>query len=90
MKTFKLLGADGKTYESATKAKLGGVRNRKVYGKLDCPAAMRAIMKGGPYKKHRVFFADEAMAIAAGYRPCGTCMKKKYDEWKNGQSASNH
>lgn len=83
VKTFKLLGADGETYESKTKAKYGGVRNGKVYGELDWPAALRVIAKGGPYKKHRVFFADEATAIAAGYRPCATCMREKYKEWKH-------
>lgn len=58
------------------------MRNRKVYGELDCPAALRAIAKGGPHKQHRVLFADEATAIAARYRPCGTCMRKKYEAWK--------
>lgn len=82
VKTFTLLSADGETYESATQGTLGGVRNRKVYGELTCPSALRAIAKGGPYGKHRVFFADEATAVAAGYRPCGTCMRKKYDAWK--------
>jgi methylphosphotriester-DNA--protein-cysteine methyltransferase len=31
---------------------------------------------------HRVFFADEATAIAAGYRPCGACMRREYAAWK--------
>jgi len=30
------------------------------------------------YVKYRVFFADEETAIAAGYRPCGTCCKGRY------------
>jgi len=25
----------------------------------------------------------EETAIAAGYRPCGACMREKYAEWKN-------
>jgi methylphosphotriester-DNA--protein-cysteine methyltransferase len=29
-----------------------------------------------------VFFADEATAIAAGYRPCAGCMRAEYKEWK--------
>ncbi len=32
--------------------------------------------------KHRVFFADEETAIAAGYRPCGVCTKKAYKKWR--------
>jgi methylphosphotriester-DNA--protein-cysteine methyltransferase len=29
-----------------------------------------------------VFFADEATAIAAGYRPCASCMPDEYKAWK--------
>jgi methylphosphotriester-DNA--protein-cysteine methyltransferase len=39
----------------------------------------------GSYEKCRVFFKDEETAIAAGYRPCGTCMKEKYKIWKEQQ-----
>ena len=48
---------------------------------MDCPAALRAIAKGG-YVNNRVFFADETTAIAAGFRPCGTCLPEKYAAWK--------
>jgi len=80
-KTYKLLGADGKFYESATKGTLGGHRKDKIYGTLDCRGAARWIAKGH-YVKQRVFFADEATAIAAGFRPCFGCLREKYDEWK--------
>ncbi|MDI6934692.1 MULTISPECIES: Ada metal-binding domain-containing protein [Enterobacterales] len=86
MKTsWTLLGSDGKPYESRTPGRLGGHRRNKIYGRMDCPAALRALAKGH-YVKHRVFFADEMTAIAAGYRPCGTCMKEKYREWKASQT----
>ena len=39
----------------------------------------RAIEKG-QYVQYRVFFKDEETAIAAGYRPCGICMKEKYKD----------
>lgn len=68
-----LLGADGKPYESRNPGTLGGHRARRIYGRLDCPGALRAITNGG-YVKNRVFFADEATAVAAGFRPCGTCL----------------
>jgi hypothetical protein len=29
-----------------------------------------------------VFFKDESVAIAAGYRPCGACLRETYREWK--------
>jgi hypothetical protein len=77
---YTLLGADG-PYRSVTPGTLGGYRRRRIYGRLDCPSALRAIARGG-YVAHRVFFADEAAAIAAGYRPCGICLREKYREWK--------
>jgi hypothetical protein len=80
-KTYNLTGADGKTYESATKGTLGGHQKDKIYGTLDCKGAARWIAKGH-YVKQRVFFADEATAIAAGFRPCSQCLSEKYKEWK--------
>jgi hypothetical protein len=76
-----LVGADGKPCESEVPGTLGGNRRGKLYGRLDCPSALRALRQGG-YVQHRVFFADEATAIAAGYRPCGTCLRVEYAAWK--------
>ncbi|MFD5473683.1 Ada metal-binding domain-containing protein [Streptomyces sp. NPDC127105] len=81
MNTYTLLGADGRSYRSPVKGEWGGHRGSKIYGRLDCPAALRAIARGG-YVKHRVFFADEATAVAAGFRPCGACCKDRYQWWK--------
>lgn len=61
---------------------LGGNRRLRIYGRLDCPSALRAIARGG-YVRHRVFFADEAEAVAAGYRPCAVCLPEEYRKWKN-------
>jgi methylphosphotriester-DNA--protein-cysteine methyltransferase len=60
---------------------LGGHRATRIYGRLDCPSALRAIERGG-YVKHRVFFVDEQAAVAAGYRPCARCLPDKYRDWK--------
>jgi methylphosphotriester-DNA--protein-cysteine methyltransferase len=87
-KTYRLLGADGRSYESETKGTLGGNRRLKIYGRLDCPSALRAIKRGGPYARHRVFFANEETAIAAGYRPCAVCLPAEYKAWKTAQSPS--
>ncbi|MFI8886587.1 Ada metal-binding domain-containing protein [Streptomyces sp. NPDC053813] len=81
MNTYTLLGADGRPYQSPVKGEWAGHRGSKIYGRLDCPAALRAIARGG-YVRHRVFFADEATAVAAGFRPCGTCCKDRYQRWK--------
>ena len=41
--TYTLIGADGEPYESPAPGTLGGHRRTKVYGRLDCPAALRWI-----------------------------------------------
>ena len=64
---------------------LGGHRRTRIYGRLDCPSALRAIERGG-YVAHRVFFVDEAEAIAAGYRPCARCLPDEYRAWRASQS----
>jgi hypothetical protein len=85
--TYTLIGTDGKPYESETPGKLGGHRRNKIYGTLDCAGAARWIAKGH-YVRQRVFFADEATAIAAGYRPCAGCMPDKYGAWKASRSGA--
>lgn len=74
---WMLMGADAKPFPSPEPGMLGGHRRGKRYGKLDCRAALRAIARGG-YVKNRVFFLDEAAAIAAGFRPCAVCMPAEY------------
>ena len=80
-KQYRLLGADGRDVLSDAPGTLGGHRRNRVYGRLDCPSALRWIARGH-YVRHRVFFADEATAIAAGYRPCARCLPEAYRRWK--------
>jgi len=80
-KKYHLRDAFNRDYESDVPGALGGHRGGKIYGRLDCASALRAIAKGG-YVENRVFFADEKTALRAGYRPCGCCMKADYREWK--------
>lgn len=86
MKTYRLLGPDGVEYSSELPGTLGGNRLLKIYGRLDCGSARRALPNG--YARNRVFFADEASAVAAGYRPCGTCMRDEYRAWKQRRDAT--
>jgi len=79
--SYTLIGADGKPYASALRGEFGGHRKSKIYGRLDCPAALRALARGG-YTADRVFFLNEAQARAAGYRPCAVCMPDEYARWK--------
>jgi methylated-DNA-[protein]-cysteine S-methyltransferase len=81
MKQYTLIGADNVPYSTPEPGTLGGHRADRIYGRLDCPGAARAIARGG-YVTQRVFFADEATAIAAGYRPCHTCLREAYNSWK--------
>jgi methylphosphotriester-DNA--protein-cysteine methyltransferase len=73
MKMFTLTGADGKPFQSAAKGTFGGNRRTKVYGLMECKTAGR-YLAAGTYQKNRVFFADEATALSAGYRPCASCL----------------
>lgn len=85
-KLFTLTGPDGKPYPSSTPGMFGGHRGGKLYGRLDCRAALLAIRRGG-YVKYRVFFLNEATALAVGYRPCSVCMPQAYAVWKNNRVA---
>ena len=88
-KVYWLVGPDGKRYQSATPGTLGGNAKAKIYGRLHCGSALATIRKyGASYTKHRVFFADEETAIAAGYRPCGNCMRERFIAWKKNQTGA--
>jgi methylphosphotriester-DNA--protein-cysteine methyltransferase len=80
---YTLIGVNGRPHQSETNGTIGGNKSLKIYGRLDCPSALRWIARGH-YVKHRVFFLDEATAIKAGYRPCAICMPEAYERWKNG------
>jgi len=58
--------------------RFGGNRKLKIYGTLSCASGKK--MK----RENRVFFSSEKEAIGNGFRPCGHCMKEKYQKWKNG------
>ncbi|MCW2993026.1 MAG: methylated-DNA--[protein]-cysteine S-methyltransferase [Conexibacter sp.] len=81
MRHYTLIGADDVPYRTTVPGTLGGHRPDRIYGTLGCPGAARAIARGG-YVANRVFFADAATAIAAGYRPCATCLPTEYRTWK--------
>lgn len=78
---YELVGADGRPYRSSRPGRLGGHRRLRIYGRLDCPSARRWLARGH-YARHRVFFADEETAVAAGYRPCAVCLPDAYAAWR--------
>ena len=79
---YRLLHPDGTTRDSDEPGTLGGNATLRIYGRLDCARAIAALPLG--YARHRVFFANEAAAIRAGYRPCARCMQDQYAIWKAG------
>lgn len=86
-KRYQLMGANCKTYESEKPGTFGGNSSTKIYGRFDCPTALRWLKKNDVYKQFRVFFADEQTAMAAGYRPCAHCMPERFKQWKAGPQA---
>lgn len=84
-RTYTLIGPDNHPYASDRPGAFGGHRRSRIYGRLDCPAALRAIARGG-YVPHRVFFLSEEHARAAGYRPCAVCLPQAYAAWKQTQT----
>lgn len=78
---WRLLDAQGRMFLSECPGTLGGHRKTRLYGRLDCPAALRAIARGG-YVRQRVFFLDEDTARAAGYRPCARCLPAAHAAWR--------
>lgn len=83
-KKCKLIDCNGKEYLSDIPGSLSGNKKSKICGRLDCPSTKKWIEKGY-YISNRVFFENEDIAIAAGYRPCSICMPNEYKEWKNNQ-----
>ncbi|MEU8827633.1 Ada metal-binding domain-containing protein [Streptomyces sp. NPDC048636] len=81
VRMYTLLDAAGRPYRAMAPGTLGGHRRARIYGRLDCPSALRALARGG-YRRDRVFFADEATALAAGYRPYAVCLPARYTRWK--------
>lgn len=48
--------------------------------RLDFNGIRRPIFSPNTYSE--LFFLDEATALAAGHRPCGTCRRERYKEFK--------
>ena len=78
---WTLVGPDGRPRDGPTPGTLAGHRRNRIYGRLDCASALRAIARGG-YVSERVLFADEQHALDAGYRPCAVCLPDAYAKWK--------
>jgi hypothetical protein len=68
-KTYRLMGKGVGFLFQQGQGQLGGNGRLKIYGRLDCPSALRAIRTN--VSETPGIFADEATVIAAGFRACG-------------------
>jgi hypothetical protein len=75
------LGPDRRPCESSTPGMPRGNKRRRLYRRLNCPAALRAIRSGGSVT-HRAFLAEERAAIAAGDRLCAACRPEHCAQFK--------
>ena len=63
-------------------------RNRAwLICRLDFKGRRRELMRPGTYTE--LFFLDEAVALAAGHRPCGECRREFYRAYIDAVSAQN-
>jgi methylphosphotriester-DNA--protein-cysteine methyltransferase len=54
----------------------GGNAVLKIYGTLSCHSGKKL------KKENRVFFSTEREALLEGFRPCGHCLHRQYEKWK--------
>ncbi|WP_091432270.1 Ada metal-binding domain-containing protein [Flavobacterium degerlachei] len=71
----KLIDSETNTKIKQKLIVFGGNHKLKIYGTLNCKSDN--LLK----RENRVFFTCEAEAIQNNFRPCGHCMKSKYQQW---------
>lgn len=62
---------------------LVGVTRWKTQSWIYCATDPKFAQKPGepPHRYTNLFFLDEPTALAAGHRPCGYCLRKRYEEF---------
>jgi hypothetical protein len=70
-----LVGPVGSAVLSPTPGAHGAHRRLRIYGRFDCPSALRW-STCGHYARHRMFFAGTGRA--AGYRSGAVCLPDNY------------
>ena len=45
------------------------------------------LLREDGHEVSRRVVADEAAAIAAGFRPCGACLRERYADWKTASAS---
>ncbi len=75
-----LMGNRGCLHDSQGRVTKRSARPAWVTCLLSFNGRKRKLMSPGQYTE--LFFLDEATALAAGHRPCATCQKVRYNEFK--------
>jgi methylphosphotriester-DNA--protein-cysteine methyltransferase len=76
IKHSEISGNDLRDKIKQQKITFGGNSRLKIYGTLHCKSGKKMKLE------NRVFFSSEEEALENGFRPCGHCMKQKYQIWK--------
>lgn len=75
-----LLGNRGRLHNAHREVVSQSERRAWVTCELDFNGRHREVFGATTYSE--LFFLDEATALAAGHRPCATCRRNRYDEFK--------
>ncbi|WP_207064024.1 hypothetical protein [Motiliproteus sp. SC1-56] len=80
-----VMGNRGNLHDSRGNIVRSYSRKAWISCKLDYAGRQRQVMSPGQYTE--LFFLDEATALAAGHRPCGTCERNRLNEFRQAWSA---
>lgn len=76
-----LMGNRGCLHDAEGRVTKRSARRAWVTCLLEFKSRRRQVMSPGQYTE--LFFLDEATAFAAGHRPCATCQRARFDEFKS-------
>jgi hypothetical protein len=82
-----LMGNRGQLHDESREVVRQWAREAWVTCKLDFEGIRRPVF--GPNAYSELFFLDEATAFSAGHRPCATCRRERYNEFKAAWLAAN-
>ena len=82
------MGNRGCLHDAFASIKKNWARKPWVTCLLEYKGQRRSLMAPGQYTE--LFFLDEATALAAGHRPCGTCQRSRYEVFKQLWLNANH
>lgn len=83
-----LMGNRGCLHDASGNLIRNWARKPWVICLLEYKGQRRSLMAPGQYTE--LFFLDEATALAAGHRPCGTCQRSRYEVFKQLWLNANH